>query len=186
MHDIIIVGAGPAGASAALFAAKAGKNTLVLDSDQSITKKAWVANHYGAKELSGPELVDIGIEQMKGFGAEHKAAKVSKVESTGNGAKVVTDHGEFEAKHVLLTTGMMANVAEDSGISVKEGSEPKIQKVVDIKENGQTSQANIWAAGTCADKSVHTIITAGHGAEVAINIISELNGERYVDHDINK
>lgn len=186
MYDLIIVGAGPAGASAALFAAKAGKNTLVLDSDQSITKKAWVENHYGAKEISGPDLVSTGLEQMKKFGAEHKTGKVTKVETAADGAKVITEDGTFEARHVLLATGIMASVAEESGIAVKEGSEPKIQKVVDVKDNGKTSMENVWAAGTCANKSVHTIVTAGHGAEVAINIISELNGERYVDHDILK
>ncbi|KYD34538.1 Thioredoxin reductase [Geobacillus stearothermophilus] len=49
----------------------------------------------------------------------------------------------------------------------------------------RTSTA-IWAAGTVAGVSVHTIITAGDGAKVAINVISELNGERYVDHDVLK
>ena len=44
----------------------------------------------------------------------------------------------------------------------------------------------IWAAGTVAGVSVHTIITAGDGAKVAVNVISEINGERYVDHDVLK
>jgi thioredoxin reductase (NADPH) len=47
MYDVVIVGAGPAGASAALFTAKAGKKTLVLDNDKSVTKRAWIENHYG-------------------------------------------------------------------------------------------------------------------------------------------
>lgn len=42
----------------------------------------------------------------------------------------------------------------------------------------------MWAAGTAADVSVHTIVTAGDGARVAINVISEQKGERWVDHDI--
>ncbi len=52
--------------------------------------------------------------------------------------------------------------------------------------SGKTNIEGIWAAGTCAGVSVHTIITAGDGAKVAINLISELNGERYVDHDVLK
>jgi thioredoxin reductase (NADPH) len=47
MYDVVIVGAGPAGASAALFTAKAGKKTLVLDNDKSVTKRARIENHMG-------------------------------------------------------------------------------------------------------------------------------------------
>jgi len=42
----------------------------------------------------------------------------------------------------------------------------------------------VWAAGTVAGASVHTIITAGDGARVAINLISATKGERHVDHDV--
>ncbi|MNC63642.1 hypothetical protein D3C75_1137800 [compost metagenome] len=51
---------------------------------------------------------------------------------------------------------------------------------------GRTSKPRVWAAGTVAGTSVHTIITAGDGAKVAIELISDINGERYVDHDILK
>ncbi|CAM3951800.1 FAD-dependent oxidoreductase [Alkalicoccus chagannorensis] len=186
MYDIIIAGAGPAGASAALFTAKAGKKTLVLDSDQSMTRKAWVKNHYGAKEISGPDLVETGLEQMKKFDAVHQSGKVTKVEDAGDHVQVITEDGEYQASYVLLATGTIADAAEASGIQTKEGSEPRIKKVVDIQEDGRTSMNRVWAAGTCADKSVHTIVTAGHGAEVAINILSDMNGERYVDHDVLK
>lgn len=49
MYDVAIIGAGPAGASAALFAAKSGVKTVMFDSGKSITAKAWVENHYGVK-----------------------------------------------------------------------------------------------------------------------------------------
>ncbi|PRO66197.1 FAD-dependent oxidoreductase [Alkalicoccus urumqiensis] len=186
MYDIIIAGAGPAGASAALFAAKAGKKTLVIDSDQSMTKKAWIENHYGRDKISGPDLVETGLAQMKKFGAEHRQAKVLSIDSTDTGASVTTEEETIEAKHVLLATGALTDTAEKSGIQIKEGPEPRIKQVVDITPEGRTSLDHVWAAGTCAGKSVHTIVTSGHGAEVAINIISELNGERYVDHDVLK
>ncbi|WP_280769592.1 FAD-dependent oxidoreductase [Salipaludibacillus daqingensis] len=186
MYDIIVIGAGPAGASAALFAAKAGKKTLLLDSNQSITKKAWVENHYGVKETTGPDLVDTGIEQAKKFGTEVVDTKATGVTNNGDGVKVESEAGEFQGKHVIFATGLMADVAEKSGITTKEGTEPKIKKVIDVGRDGKTNVKGVWAAGTCAGESVHTIITAGHGASVAINVISELNGERYVDHDILK
>ncbi len=54
MYEIAIIGAGPAGASAALFAAKAGKKTLLLDHGKSMTARAWMENHYGVDAISGP------------------------------------------------------------------------------------------------------------------------------------
>jgi thioredoxin reductase len=60
-----LLGQGPAGASAALFAAKAGKKVAVLDNDKSMTKRAWVENHYGVMEITGPELVETGKKQAE-------------------------------------------------------------------------------------------------------------------------
>ncbi|TGV30218.1 FAD-dependent oxidoreductase, partial [Mesorhizobium sp. M00.F.Ca.ET.186.01.1.1] len=57
MFDIVIIGAGPAGGSAAIFAAKAGKKTLLIDNDKSMTKRAWMENHYGIMEISGTDLI---------------------------------------------------------------------------------------------------------------------------------
>ena len=102
MSEIAIIGAGPAGGSAALFAAKAGKKTLVLDSDQSVTKRAWVENHYGVLETSGPNLVEIGIQQAKKFGAEVVQAKVTKIGKTDDGFSIETESGDVvrsEGRH---------------------------------------------------------------------------------------
>ncbi|CEH30160.1 pyridine nucleotide-disulfide oxidoreductase [Aneurinibacillus migulanus] len=186
MYDIAIIGAGPSGASAALFSAKAGKKTLLLDSDQSITKKAWIENHYGVMEITGPDLVDIGKKQAEKFGAELVQGKAASIQKTDQGFRIETDNGEFEAKHVVFATGLFVDLAEKAGVKTKPGTEPRIKTVLDADQNGKTNVDGIWAAGTCAGVSVHTIITAGDGAKVAINIISELNGERYVDHDVLK
>lgn len=187
MYDIAIIGAGPAGASAALFAAKAGKKTVVVDSDQSVTKRAWVENHYGVDGITGPDLVDIGKKQAAKFGAELVSGKVKGVTKAEGGFRVETEDGaSIEAAHVVLATGMMTDLADSIGVKTKPGTEPRIKTVFDVDTQGRTNVPGIWAAGTAAGVSMHTIITAGDGAKVAINIISELNGERYVDHDILK
>lgn len=186
MYDIVIIGAGPAGASAALFAAKAGKKTLILDSDKSMTKRAWMENHYGVMEISGPDLIEIGKKQATKFGAKIVEATVTNVVKSANGLQVETENQNYEAKHVILATGAVAELAEKIGVNTKPGTEPRIKTVADVDANGKTNVEGIWAAGTVAGVSVHTIITAGDGAKVAINIISELNGERYVDHDVLK
>ncbi len=186
--EIIVIGAGPAGASAALFLAKAGKETLVLDGNASMTKRAWIENHYGAKEISGPDLLKIGREQAEKFGAKFIEEKVIAIDTNG-GSKVTlkTESGRsYEASHIILATGAITELASATGLELKEGREPRIKKVIATDGEGRTSIPRVWAAGTVAGVSVHTIITAGDGAKVAIELISELNGERYVDHDVLK
>jgi alkyl hydroperoxide reductase subunit AhpF len=74
-------------------------------------------------------------------------------------------------------------LAETVGLETRDGSEPYVKKVVVVDEDGRTSMKGIWAAGTAGGVSVHTIITSGDGARVAVNLLSELKGERHVDHD---
>lgn len=186
MYDIAIIGAGPAGASAAIFTAKAGKKTVLFDHDKSITKRAWVENHYGVTEVTGPELVETGKKQAVKFGAEQINGTVVNIEKVENGFTVQTEEGTYEAKHVILATGLLADLAEKIGLTTKPGTEPRIPKNVVVNAEGKTEIEGIWAAGTIAGVSVHTIITAGDGARVAINVISEINGARYVDHDVLK
>lgn len=187
MYDVIVIGGGTAGGSAAIFTAKAGKKTLVLDSNQSMTKRAWLENHYGVKEISGPDLIAVGREQADKFGAEFVQAKVTNVSKADHGFLVQTEEGaEYTGAHVLLATGALTDLAQAIGLDLKEGTEPRIKTVIAVDAQGSTNIQGIWAAGTVAGVSVHTIVTAGDGAKAAINIISELNGGRYVDHDILK
>lgn len=186
MNDIIIIGAGPSGASAALFTAKAGKKTLVLDHDKSVTKRAWIENHYGVDGIAGPDLIDTGKKQAQKFGAEFIDEKVVKLESGKEEIIVQTETNSYKTKEVIIATGMLVDVAEESGIETMPGTEPRIKSIISVDERGKTNKEHIWAAGTVAGVSMHTIITAGDGAKVAINVISDLNGERYVDHDVLK
>lgn len=186
MYDIAIIGAGPAGGSAALFAAKAGKKTVVLDHNKSVTKKALLKNHYGVKEITGPDLLEIGKEQATEYGAEFITTAVSNITKENERFKIETEDGVYEASHVLMATGFSVDLAEKVGLNTKPGTEPRVKTIFDVDVSGKTNIDGIWAAGTVAGVSVHTIITSGDGAKVAINIISEINGERYVDHDVLK
>jgi thioredoxin reductase (NADPH) len=84
---------------------------------------------------------------------------------------------------VILTLGANAELARTAGVKTREGTEPRIKEIVDVDQQGRSSLPGVWAAGTIAGASVHTIITAGDGARVAINLISASKGERHVDHD---
>ena len=91
MFDILIIGAGPAGGSAALFSAKAGKKTVVIDNDKSMTKRAWMENHYGILEISGPDMIETGKKQAQKFGAEIITSSVEKIEKALNALNLLSD-----------------------------------------------------------------------------------------------
>ncbi|MBA4535782.1 FAD-dependent oxidoreductase [Bacillus aquiflavi] len=186
MYDVAVIGAGPTGGSAALFAAKAGKKTVVFDNGKSITTRAWMENHYGVKELSGPDMIKIGKEQVLKFGGNIVEATVENIEKSENGFILKTDNRDFTAKHVIFATGLSVDLAEKIGLKLKDGTEPRVKTIIDVDSYGRTNIDGIWAAGMGAGKGFHTIITAGDGANVAVNVISELNGQRYVDHDVLK
>ncbi|MDO3409410.1 FAD-dependent oxidoreductase [Saccharibacillus sp. CPCC 101409] len=185
MYEVAVIGAGPAGASAALFTAKAGKHTLLIDNDKGMTRRGWYENYYGIEQVGGPELVETGHKQAQKFGAELVREQAVSIEQSGEGFKIDTESGaSYEAKHVILATGALTDLAAKSGVETTDGTEPRIKTVVAVDAAGRTNIAGIWAAGTVAGVSVHAVITAGDGAKTAVNVISELNGERYVDHDL--
>jgi thioredoxin reductase (NADPH) len=186
MYDVAIVGGGPAGASAATFTARAGLQTVVIDADAGMTRRALINNHLGFPEgVNGPDLVDNGKLQAARAGAEIVDGKIVSLQKRGDEDFVLqTEDGKnIEAKQVILTLGANAELARTAGVRTREGTEPRIREIVDVDPQGRSSVPGVWAAGTIAGASVHTIITAGDGARVAINLISGTKGERHVDHD---
>jgi len=188
MYDVAVVGGGPAGASAAIFLAKAGLKTLVLDNDKGQTRRAWMDNHYGFDQgISGPDLVEAGRKQAERLGAVWAVGQVTKVERDGEGFRLETEDGQsFQAKEIILATGANMQLAESLNLEFTEGREPRYARVLKVDVDGRTSEPGIWAAGIIAGVSAHTIITSGHGAHVAIGLISEREGKRHVQHDVLK
>jgi len=108
MYDIIIVGAGPAGLTAALYARRADKTVLVIEKESfggQITSSPKVENYPTIKEISGNELAQMMLDQIMEHGADLEMAEVLRVEKSGTTMKVVTDYGKFEGKSVILATG---------------------------------------------------------------------------------
>lgn len=109
MYDVIIIGGGPAGATAAIYTARANLSTLVLDKAPgsgalALTHK--IANYPGVTgEVSGKQLLDTIREQAKGFGAEFETASITAVDLEGETKTVFTAEGMHEAKAVIVATG---------------------------------------------------------------------------------
>lgn len=184
MYDVAIIGGGPAGQSAAIFTSRGGLKTLLLDNEKGLTKRALLKNHYGTGDVTGEELVSAGRKQAEQAGAEIKKAQVANIAKKADGFSIETEENEsYEAKQVILAIGANAKLAETIGLKTKDGQERYVKTVIDTDSAGHTSAEGIWAAGVAAGVSVHTIVTSGDGAKAAINLLSELKGERYTDHE---
>lgn len=111
LYDVIIVGGGPAGLTAAQYAARAKLKTLVLDKSKTAGALAYahkIENYPGlAEPLTGKELLDIFRNQAIGFGAEYVEAQVIGINLTGNVKEVFTIDKNYSGKTVILATGSM-------------------------------------------------------------------------------
>ena len=105
MYDIIIVGAGPAGMTAALYAKRANKNVLVLEANSyggQIVKANLVENYPGLPNVTGFDFASNLYNQIKDLGCEVKFETVVKISKD---KKVITSKGEYQAKAIILATG---------------------------------------------------------------------------------
>ena len=108
MVDIIIVGAGTAGLTAAIYALRSGKSALIFEGKAvggQIVNTPDVENYPGIPHMSGFEFASHLLEQAQGFGAELKYEAVKEIRDKGAVKVVLTDAGEYEAKAVILATG---------------------------------------------------------------------------------
>jgi thioredoxin reductase (NADPH) len=110
MHDIIIVGGGPAGLTAAVYALRAGKNVLVIEKNGfggQIAYSPKVENIPGTIQISGTAFAEQLIEQALNLGADVELETVTKVEKTGETFTVSTEEGSaYEGGAVILAVGV--------------------------------------------------------------------------------
>ncbi len=108
MYDMIIIGAGPAGLSAAVYGQRGGKKTLILDEKGyggQIINTPEVENYPGIKSVSGFQLASQMYEQATELGAELVFEKAVQVIDEGRKKVVKTQNGQYEAKTVIFATG---------------------------------------------------------------------------------
>jgi len=108
VYDIVIVGAGPAGLCAALYARRAEKSVLLIEKSTfggQITHSPRVENYPGFLAMSGNELAEKLFEQVLEHGAEIELDEVKKIEKSDTGFSVITGNSSFDAKTVIIATG---------------------------------------------------------------------------------
>lgn len=109
MKDVIIVGGGTAGLTAAIYLRRAGKTALILEAENfggQITYSPRVENYPGIPAISGNEFADRLVGQALDLGAEVELERVTGLLKEGSSWSVLTEGGKHEAKAVILATGV--------------------------------------------------------------------------------
>ena len=131
MSELIILGGGPAGASAALYAARAGLGvTLVENGPKALAKAHMIENYYGLT-ASGPDMYAQGLAQAKALGVNVIHGEALDAEDTGSGFKLLVQQKdaqegtatvtEISAPALLLATGAAASALSVPGVKSLEG-----------------------------------------------------------------
>ncbi|KRM72362.1 thioredoxin-disulfide reductase [Lacticaseibacillus brantae] len=107
-YDVIVIGAGPGGMTAALYASRSNLSVLMLDRGiygGQMNNTAEIENYPGFKSILGPDLGQQMYDGATQFGAEYAYGNVSQVINDGLWKRVITDEETFEAKAIVIATG---------------------------------------------------------------------------------
>ena len=109
MYDIIIIGGGPAGMTAALYAQRNGKTALVIEKNAfggQIVNSPLVENIPGSKSITGSEFAEKFLDQILEQGADIEVDEVKKIEKNNNCFVITTEYSSFESKAVIVAAGV--------------------------------------------------------------------------------
>lgn len=178
MTDVLIVGGGPAGLTAALFTQKNGLTTTVFDADKTWLHSAHLFNYPGIGSIDGTAFLETLREQVDSFGVERlQDTTVEAVSSVDDGFLVETADDSYEGKYLVLATGAKRTLAESLGCDFAGD-------VVNVDVTMETSVDGVYATGAMVRaEEWQAVISAGDGAAAALNILTKEKGEHF--HDFN-
>jgi thioredoxin reductase (NADPH) len=188
MLDVLVIGGGISGGSAAIYTSQGGLETAVIDSGKSQIKQvSKLFNYPGIKEITGPELLDNIKDQAIDGGTEWLEGSVETVTRTDQGYSVkMTDGNERAAKYLVIATNLQTSLLESLGFELAVNQKVpsgKIKKVLGIEHDGTTKLRNLYITSLLAGLSSQSVIAAGHGASIGISIVSKETGKSYMWHD---
>ena len=113
IYDVLIIGAGPAGYTAAVYTARAGLKTIMIAGDTpggQLLLTSEVENYPGFKDgIMGPELMEEMKAQALRFGTEFRADMVTKIDLEGSCKKIWVGDDVYLSKTIIISTGASAN-----------------------------------------------------------------------------
>lgn len=157
MLDAVVIGAGPAGLTAATYLGRYRRRALVLDGGPS--RASWIPETHNtpgfSRGVSGPGLLTLLRDQAGQYGAEIRKARAREVEKTEGGFRLTLDDGEVETRYLLLATGV---------IDVK----PPIAGIDDAIRSSLVRVCPICDAYEAIDKRIAILGDSGLGAREAL------------------
>jgi thioredoxin reductase len=177
MSDVLVIGGGPAGLSAALFTGKNGLETTILDDGRSWMSNAHLFNYLGIGSVDGEAFMETARAQVDAFGVEQHATSVTTVEQSDGGFTAISSDTSYEATYLVLATGANRDLATELGCAFDDD-------IVSVDVSMETSVPNAYATGAMVRaEEWQAIISAGDGAAAALNILTKEHDELFHDFD---
>ena len=198
MVDIIIIGGGPSGMSAALYALRSNKSVLILEKENfggQIANSPRVENYPSVKEISGLDLSDHMFEQIMDLGAQFELEDVLGIEKKDGKFVVTTNYRTYESKAVIIANGVkhrMMNLPNEEklvgkGVSfcaVCDGPMYKGKEVYLIGDANTALQYALLLANYCTKVHMFTLFDRFFGDQILVDRL--LNKENIiVKHNMN-
>ncbi|MEG1528264.1 MAG: FAD-dependent oxidoreductase [Clostridia bacterium] len=182
MRDIIIIGAGPAGLTAALYALRSGRSVLLLEKENfggQIASSPKIENFPSIKQISGTELADNLFNQVMDQGADFELEDVKSLTKVGDTFIVVTNYNTYEAKSVIIANGVKhkrlpikdADKFNGQGVSycaVCDGAFYKGQEVALVGDANTALQYALLLSNYCPKVTLLTLFDRFFGDEALI------------------
>jgi thioredoxin reductase (NADPH) len=177
--DVIVIGDGPGGLSAALFLAKNGKDVVVFGQDKTAMHWAMLNNYLGIEQIHGSEFQKTARAQVTAKGGTIRDERIESVEKTASGFTVRTEGGEaLAAKYLVLSEGKSPRLATMLGLQHDPGTGVRTDK------HSHSDVQGVYVVGRLSRPGrSQAIISAGDGAAAAIDILSREKGENVTDWD---
>ena len=198
MVDIIVVGGGPSGMTAALYALRSNKSVLILEKENfggQIANSPRVENYPTIKEISGLDLSDKMFAQIMDLGAEFELEDVLKIEKQDNKFVVTTNYRTYECRTVIIANGVKHRLMHlpneenliGNGVSfcaVCDGPMYKGKDVYLIGDANTALQYALLLANYCAKVHMFTLFDRFFGDQILIDrLLSKEN--IIVKHNMN-
>ncbi|MBX0285683.1 NAD(P)/FAD-dependent oxidoreductase [Haloarcula salinisoli] len=179
--SVVVVGGGVAGLSAALYTGRAGLQTTVVSTGDSILRRnAHLENYPGFPAGINPRLLlDLLEEQVADAGVTFADGRIQRVTSEGDGFELLSADGDsYDADYVIAASWADATYLEGLDVEfVDRGS----KTFVGVDDFGSTTVEGLYAAGRLAEQHHQTVVAAGHGAQVGIAVVEDSDVDFYHD-----
>lgn len=191
MHDIIVIGGGAAGMTAALYALRNGKKVLVLESESlggQIATSPRLENYPSIKAISGEQFADNLFEQITSMGADFEIEKAVKIAKREDNIFVVdTEYNTYEAKSVIIAAGVKhKHLKTKSGredlvgkgvyyCAICDGAFYKDREVAVIGDANTALQYSLLLSSYCKKVYIYTLFDKFFGDKTLIKALGTKN-----------